>query len=77
MKASMRKGTAALSMDTAKDQGEDIPNENMNESSAKAQRKPAWSPDQRQHSLLRHIQTQSEKNDCPVPLIWIIQSAYL
>lgn len=43
--ASMRRGTAALLMDTAKDQGEDIPNENMNESSAKAQRKPDWSPD--------------------------------
>lgn len=56
---STRKDTAALL--TNADQGEDIPNKNMNESSAQAERKPDWSPDHRQHSLIRHIQTQSEK----------------
>lgn len=76
-KPSTRKGTAALLTTMAKDQGEDMPNKTMNESSAKAERKPDWSPAQRQHALIRHIQTQSEKNDRPAPLIWIIQSAYL
>lgn len=64
-------------MDTAQDQGEDIPNKNMNESPSKAQKNPIGVLT-RHNTLIRHIQTQSEKkNDCPAPLIWIIHSAYL
>lgn len=57
----MRRGTAALLMDTAKDQGEDILNKNMNESSAKTQSKPDWSPDQRQHSHKAHTNSIRKK----------------
>lgn len=56
----MRKGTAALLMGT-RDQREDIPNKNMNESSVKAQRKPDWSPDQRQHSHKAHTNSIRKK----------------
>lgn len=57
----MRKGTAALLMGTTRDRGEDIPNKNMNESSVKAQRKPDWSPDQRQHSHKAHTNSIRKK----------------
>lgn len=47
-------------MDTAKDQGEDIPNKNMNESPSKAEKNPIGVLT-RHNTLIRHIQTQSEK----------------